>query len=372
MKIGICCFPTVGGSGIAATQLAIELAKKDHEVHLISYDTPFLLRSSRHPNVTLELVDVLSYPLFKDIGAPYTILAASKLVELVARENLDVLHIHYAIPTGVSAYLTKLITNVPVVITAHGSDIHILGVDPSYNPIMSHVFQNVDGISTVSEFMKKEINDKFASNQDVRVIYNPIDTEKYQKIESQICDFRLRHDVNFVHVSNFRPVKDTPFIVETFAEVLKEKPDLGLILVGDGPERKKCEEIACKLGIRDNVIFQGVRSYISPIYNCATALLSASRNESFGLTLAEAMACETPAIAPRVGGVPEVIDHGINGYLYKLGDQKSLLDYMIRLLDDEKLKNRLGKAGREKVVNNFDGSKIADEYIEWYKETLKD
>lgn len=372
MKIGICCFPTVGGSGIAATQLAIELAKKDHEVHLISYDTPFLLRSSRHPNITLELVDILSYPLFKDIGDPYTILAASKMVELVTRVKLDILHIHYAIPTGVSAYLTKLITNVPVVITAHGSDIHILGVDPSYNPIISHAFQNVDGISTVSKFMKKEIYDKFAKNQDVRVIYNPIDIEKYQKVETQICDFRLQYDTNFVHVSNFRPVKDTPFIVEAFAEVLKEKPDLGLILVGEGPERKKCEELACKLGIRDNVIFQGVRSYIAPIYNCATALLSASKNESFGLTLAEAMACETPAIAPRVGGVPEVIDHEVNGYIYELGDKKGLVDYMIKLLNDEELKDRLGKAGREKVVNNFSGSEIAEEYIEWYKKILKD
>ena len=210
MKIGINCFPTVGGSGIAATQLAFELAKKGHDIHLVSYDTPFLLRSIRHPNITLDLVDVLSYPLFRDIGAPYTILAASKLVNLSKKWNLDILNVHYAIPTGVSAYLAKQVTDTPVAITAHGSDIHILGIDPSYNPIVSHVLQNVDGISTVSKYMKNEIIDKFARNKNVEVIYNPIDTERYKKIEGQICDFRMKYETNFAHVSNFRPVKDTP------------------------------------------------------------------------------------------------------------------------------------------------------------------
>ncbi len=371
MKIGINCFPTVGGSGIAATQLAFELAKKGHDIHLVSYDTPFLLRSIRHPNITLDLVDVLSYPLFRDIGAPYTILAASKLVNLSKKWNLDILNVHYAIPTGVSAYLAKQVTDTPVAITAHGSDIHILGIDPSYNPIVSHVLQNVDGISTVSKYMKNEIIDKFARNKNVEVIYNPIDTERYKKIEGQICDFRMKYETNFAHVSNFRPVKDTPFIVEAFAEVVKQKPNIGLILVGDGPERKKCEDLANNLGIASRVIFQGVRSYITPIYNCATALLSASKNESFGLTLAEAMACETPAIAPRIGGVPEVIDHEKNGFIYELGDKDSLVSYMIQLLEDRDMKNSMGEEGRKKVVENFKGDIIADQYVNWYNKILE-
>ena len=371
MKIGINCFPTVGGSGIAATQLAFELAKKGHDIHLVSYDTPFLLRSIRHPNITLDLVDILSYPLFRDIGVPYTILAASKLVKLTEKWDLDLLHIHYAIPTGVSAYLAKQVLDTPVAITAHGSDIHILGIDPSYNPIISHVFQNVDGISTVSKYMKTEILDKFAQNQEIEVIYNPIDTERYKKIEGQICDFRMKYETNFVHVSNFRPVKDTPFIVEAFAEVVKEIPDIGLILVGEGPERKKCEDLANKLGIANHVIFQGVRSYITPIYNCATALLSASKNESFGLTLAEAMACEIPAIAPRIGGVPEVIDHEKNGFIYELGDKESLVSYMIQLLENEDLKQKMGEDGRKKVTEQFEGSLIADQYLNWYERILE-
>lgn len=372
MKIGINCFPTVGGSGIVATQLAIELAKEGHDIHLISYDTPFLLRTYRHPNITLDLVDILSYPLFKDIGAPYTILAGSKLAKIAEKSDLDLLHIHYAIPTGVSAYLAKQITNVPVAITAHGSDIHTLGVDPAYNPVISHVFDNIDGLSTVSEYMKREMEEKFSHNKDIEVLYNPIDIEKYKRIETKLCDFRIQYENNFVHVSNFRPVKNAPFIVESFAEVVKEYPDTGLIMVGEGPERKKCEDLANKLDIRDNVTFQGVRVSITPIYNCATALLSASNNESFGLTLAEAMSCETPVIAPKVGGIPEVIDHEVNGYVYDLGDNETLTRYMLELLDDPQKVRQMGTKGRQKVVDKFESSKIADSYVNWYEKILGD
>lgn len=371
MKIGINCFPTVGGSGIVATQLAIEIAKKGHEVHLISYDTPFLLRTFRHPNITLDLVDIISYPLFKDIGAPYTILAASKLVQIAKKSEIDLMHIHYAIPVGVSAYLTKQIANIPVAITAHGSDIHTLGIDPAYNPIISHVFNNVDGLSTVSNYLKEEMISKFSSQKEIEVFYNPIDINKYKKIDTELCDFRIKYEKNFVHVSNFRAVKRAPFIVEAFAEVVKEHPDLGLIMVGEGPERKKCEELSYKLGISDHVIFQGVRVALTSIYNCATALLSASTNESFGLTIAEAMACEVPVIAPRVGGIPEVIDHNENGFMYDLEDKTALINYMKQLLDDEQLKLKFGRNGRNKVVKQFESSKIADQYIAWYEKLLE-
>ncbi len=370
MKIGINCFPTVGGSGIVATQLAIEMAKKGHDVHLISYDTPFLLRTFRHPNITLELVDILSYPLFKDIGSPYTILAASKLAQIALKTEVELIHIHYAIPVSVSAYLAKEITNIPFSITAHGSDIHTLGVDPAYNPVISHVFNKADGLSTVSNYMKRQIQSKFNYERELEVFYNPIDINKYQKIDSQFCDFRIKFENNFIHVSNFRPVKNAPFIVETFANVIKEYPDTGLIMVGEGPERKKCEDLAYKLGISENVIFQGVRVSIAPIYSCGAALLSASTNESFGLTLAEAMSCETPVIAPNVGGIPEVIDHDINGFIYELGDGDSLSKYMIRLLDDKKLVRKMGGKGREKVISKFEASMIADQYIGWYEKIL--
>ncbi|MHA1778119.1 MAG: glycosyltransferase, partial [Candidatus Heimdallarchaeaceae archaeon] len=257
MKIGICNFPTVGGSGIVATKLAIEFAKKGHEIQIISYDTPFLLRMTRHPNISLNLVDILSYPLFKDIGAPYTILCGSKLINLMKNLELDLVNVHYALPMGVSAYLAKQVTGIPVAITAHGSDIHTLGVDPAYNPVLTHVFENVDGVSTVSNYMKGEINDKFSPNVQVEVIYNPIDVEKYKKLNVQICDFKLKYEKNFVHVSNFRPVKNTPFIIKAFAKVVKEYPDVGLIMVGEGPERKISEDLAYKLGIKDHVMFQG-------------------------------------------------------------------------------------------------------------------
>jgi N-acetyl-alpha-D-glucosaminyl L-malate synthase BshA len=370
MKIGINCFPTVGGSGIVATQLAIELARNGHDIHLISYDTPFLLRTFRHPNITLDLVDILSYPLFRDIGTPYTILAASKLVNIVKKWDLDLIHIHYAIPVGVSAFLAKEITDVPVVITAHGSDIHTLGIDPAYNPIISHVLNSVDGLSTVSQYMKRELETKFANNQDIEVLYNPIDTEKYKRIDTQLCDFRMKYEKNFVHVSNFRQIKNAPFIVESFADVVKEYPEVGLIMVGEGPERKKCEDIANKLGIRDNVIFQGIRVSITPIYNCASALISASSNESFGLTIAEAMSCETPVIAPNVGGIHEVLDHDVNGFIYELNDKETLTKHMVSLLDDEKLIRSMGQEGRKKVLENFESSKIADKYLKWYQKTL--
>ena len=370
MKIGINCFPTVGGSGIVATQLAIELAKKGHDIHLISYDTPFLLRTSRHPNITLDLVDILSYPLFRDIGAPYTILAASKLVNIVRKWDLDLLHIHYAIPVGVSAYLAKNITNIPVALTAHGSDIHTLGIDPAYNPVISHVFENVDGLSTVSDYLKREIETNFSAQKNIEVLYNPIDTEKYRKIDVSLCDFRIKHEKNFVHVSNFRPVKNAPFIVESFAEIVKNYPEVGLIMVGEGPERKKCEDIANKLGIRDHVSFQGVRTSITPIYNCGSALLSASTNESFGLTIAEAMSCESPVIAPNVGGIPEVLDHKKNGFIYELGNKEEFVEYMSTLLDNEELVGKMGAKGRQKVIDRFESSKIADRYVKWYSKIL--
>jgi N-acetyl-alpha-D-glucosaminyl L-malate synthase BshA len=371
MKIGINCFPTVGGSGIVATQLAIEIAKKGHEVHLISYDTPFLLRTFRHPNITLDLVDILSYPLFRDIGAPYTILAASKLVQIAEKSEIDLMHIHYAIPVGVSAFLTKQIVKIPIAITAHGSDIHTLGIDPAYNPIISHVFDNVDGLSTVSNYLKEEMINKFSSNREIEVFYNPIDINKYKKIDTELCDFRIKHEKNFVHVSNFRPVKRAPFIVEAFAEVVKVHPDIGLIMVGEGPERKICEELAYKLGIADHVIFQGVRVALTAIYNCATALISASTNESFGLTLAEAMSCEAPVIAPNVGGIPEVVDHNKNGFLYELEDKEALIGFMIQLIEDNQLKQKMGKNGRKKVEESFESSKIADQYIDWYERLLE-
>ena len=370
MKIGFNCFPTVGGSGIVATQLAIELAKKGHDIHLISYDTPFLLRTSRHPNITLDLVDILSYPLFRDIGAPYTILAASKLVNIAKKWDLDLLHIHYAIPVGVSAYLAKNITKIPVVLTAHGSDIHTLGIDPAYNPIVSHVFDSIDGLSTVSEYLKREIESKFSDRKEIEVLYNPIDTEKYRKVDVQLCDFRIKYEKNFIHVSNYRPIKNAPFIVESFAEIVKNNPDVGLILVGEGPERKKCEEIANKLGIREHISFQGVRTSITPIYNCGSALLSASTNESFGLTLAEAMSCEVPVIAPNVGGIPEVLDHNESGFVYELGNKTEFVEYMSTLLDDDSLVAKMGAKGRQKVIEKFESSMIADRYVKWYSKIL--
>lgn len=371
MRIGICNFPTVGGSGIVATQLAIELAKKGHEIEIISYDTPFLLRMTRHPNISLNLVDILSYPLFKDIGAPYTILCGSKMINLIKELDLDLVNVHYAIPAGVSAYLAKQVTGIPIAITAHGSDIHTLGVDPAYNPVLTHVMENVDGVSTVSNYMKSEIHNKFSSDVDVKVIYNPIDINKYQKLDVQLCDFKLRFEKNFVHVSNFRPVKNTLFIVKTFAKVVKEHPNVGLIMVGEGPERKLSEDLANKLGIKDNVMFQGVRSSIVPIYNCGTALLSASTNESFGLTLAEAMACETPVIAPHVGGIPEVVTHEETGFIYPPNDAEKFAEYMLLLLEDEKLKETMGAKARKRVVEKFASTKIADEYIAWYKEIVE-
>ncbi len=370
MKIGICCFPTVGGSGIVATQLAIELAKKGQEVVVISYDTPFLLRTIRHPNLKLSLVDILDYPLFKDIGAPYTILCASKMIRLIEEENLDLLNVHYAIPAAVSAYLAKQVTKIPIALTAHGSDIHTLGVDPAYNPVMSHIFDNVDGLSTVSNYLKEEMETKFRHSKEIGVFYNPIDTDRYKRVETKICDFRLKYSKYFVHVSNFRPVKQTPFIVEVFAEIVKEFPDLGLIMIGEGPERKMCEELAMKLSIADNVLFQGVRSVLPPIYSCSSALLSASTSESFGLTLAEAMACEVPVIAPKIGGIPEVVDHGINGFVYEPKNKKEFIDYALRILNDENLEREMGKKGREKVLANFNVSKVTDMYLEWYEAIL--
>ncbi len=370
MKVGICCFPKVGGSGIAASQLALGLAQKGHKVNVISYDTPFLLKTTRHPNITLTLVDILSYPLFKDIGAPYTILCASKMINTIKEEGLDIINVHYSIPTAVSAYLAKSFCDIPIAITPHGSDIHILGIDPAYNPVISEVLKHADGVSTVSNYMKREIEEKFTNEIPIRVIYNAIDTERFKRTDFKICDFRMTQEKYLLHVSNFRPVKNGPFIVECFAEVLKEYPNTGLIMIGEGPERKKCAELARELDIQDNVLFQGVRIVLSPIYTCSSALLSASSNESFGLTLAEAMACETPVIAPNVGGIPEVVDHGKSGFIYEPNNKEQFIKYICQILEDSQLEKRLGRNGRQRVKKHFNLDKITDQYLDWFQETI--
>jgi len=244
-------------------------------------------------------------------------------------------------------------------------------IDPAYNPVMSYVLQNIDGISTVSKYMQKEIYEKFARNKSVKVIYNPIDTERFQHIEVKECDFRKIYGKYLIHVSNFRPIKNAPFIVEAFAEIQKKYDDVGLIMVGEGPERKECEDLARKLGISQHVLFQGVRMSLSPIYSCSSAVIGASANESFGLTLAEAMACETPVISSNVGGISEVVEHGKTGFLYEHGDKMKLVEYAIQLLEDRELERKLGIEGRKQVIERFNGSKIADDYLQWYESLIK-
>ncbi len=371
MKIALCFFPKVGGSGIVGSQLALDLAKMGHEITVISYDTPFLLKQTRHQNISFETVDLVSYPLFSDIGTPFTILCASKLANVAKEKGIDIINVHYAIPGAVSAYLANKITNVPIAITAHGSDIHTLGIDPAYNSVIKHVLSDVNGLSTVSNYMKKVIQEKFDIKRDIKVIYNGIDVSKFRHIGVKECDFKKLYSNYFTHISNFRAVKNVPFIIEAFADILEKEKDIGLILVGDGPERKKSEQLTKELGIEDHVLFQGIRYSLTPIYSCSTALICASKNESFGLTLIEAMSCETPVIAPKVGGIPEVVEDDKTGFLYDYLNKQQLVDYMLYLLNDKNRAKKMGKEGRKRVLEKFNNKNIAEKYLEWYRRLIE-
>ncbi|HOV98745.1 MAG TPA: N-acetyl-alpha-D-glucosaminyl L-malate synthase BshA [Bacteroidota bacterium] len=370
MRIGITCYPTYGGSGVIATELGKALAKRGHSVHFISYALPIRL-TEFYENLMFHEVEMSSYPLF-DFPL-YTLALASKMVEVTRYEKLDILHCHYAIPHATSAYLAKQILspNAPAIITTlHGTDITLVGLEPSFLPLMKFTIEQSNGVTAVSRFLREKTLTNYNINKEIELIPNFVDTKKYRRIQTdRTCPFCP--DANekvLVHTSNFRPVKRVTDVIRIFNEVQKKIPSI-LLLIGDGPDRSQCEILCRELGIADKVRFLGKQTELVPILSMADLFLMPSQSESFGLSALEAMACEVPVISSSVGGLPELQIHGETGYIAEIGDIDRMARYAIDLLSNPS-KHKLFAAAARKRALEFDSEKIIPLYENYYERIL--
>jgi N-acetyl-alpha-D-glucosaminyl L-malate synthase BshA len=377
MRIGITCYPTYGGSGVVATELGIELAALGHEVHFISYSQPFRL-SGRDQGIYYHEVPVSSYPLFE--FPPYDLALASRMAEVAEYNELDLLHVHYAIPHSVSALLARQMLaargcRLPFVTTLHGTDITLVGLDRSYLPITRYAIQESDGVTAISNYLKDETIKHFGVTRGIEVIENFVNCNVYVPIkdEAQRAEARKRlaapDEAILMHLSNFRPVKRVVDVVKIFAQVVRQMP-AQLILVGDGPDRSAAEWLAHDLGIQSKVHFMGKLERVNELLPLADILLMPSELESFGLAALEAMACKVPSIATRVGGVPELIDDGVTGLLYEVGDIDGMALGALGLLKDRERLDALREAGRKTAQNRFCSTLVVPHYLRYYEEVL--
>lgn len=372
MKIGIVCYPTFGGSGVVATELGKALAKEGHSIHFITYSQPSRL-DFLSENLFYHEVDFHSYPLFE--YPPYELALASKMVSVVKDEKLDLLHVHYAIPHASAAYMAKQILKtegiyVPVVTTLHGTDITLVGKDASYEPVVTFSINQSDGVTAVSEDLRKETYASFRITNDIEVIPNFIDLEKFKKqkkdhFKKAICP---NGEALVVHISNFRKVKRIGDVMSVFYNIQQEIP-AKLLMIGDGPERAKAEKQARELGIHDNVRFLGKLEAVEEVLSVADLFLMPSEKESFGLAALEAMACEVPVISSNTGGLPELNVQGITGFLSNVGDVEDMTRKALFILD----KNNLPafKANALKRAKEFDISRILPLYESYYERVIK-
>ncbi|MTI86850.1 MAG: N-acetyl-alpha-D-glucosaminyl L-malate synthase BshA [Balneolaceae bacterium] len=371
MNIGIVCYPTFGGSGVVATELAKTLAKKGHTIHVLSYARPARL-NTLDTDITYHEVSVNSYPLFE--YPPYALALASQMVNLIEFQDLDLLHVHYAIPHATSAYLAKQITRertknkVPIVTTLHGTDITLVGSDPSYKHVVEFSIDQSDGVTAVSDYLRRETYDRFDIKNEIRVIPNFIDLERFQKSNKSHFKKAICPDDEkvIVHVSNFRKVKRVPEVVSVFARILKNGIKAKLLLVGDGPDRQKAEQQCRDLGICGNVRFLGKLEQVEEVLSIADLFLIPSGSETFGLAALEAMSCSVPVISSNIGGLPEVNVHGETGYLCDLDDVDCMAEYAVKILTDEKLHATMAKNARKRA-EKFNQDAVVEEYIHFYE-----
>jgi N-acetyl-alpha-D-glucosaminyl L-malate synthase BshA len=372
VRIGITCYPTYGGSGVVATELGKELAVRGHDIHFISYALP--IRLTVTDRILFHEVEVLSYPLFE--YPPYDLVLATKMAEVTARYNLDILHVHYAIPHSISAYLAKMMLpdrKTPFVTTLHGTDITLVGNDRSYLPITRFGIEQSDAVTAVSQYLMQRTVDEFQIKRPISVIPNFVNCDIY----SRATEGSLRQkyaNINesiFIHISNFRPVKRIEDVIAVFARVRKECP-AKLMLVGDGPERPKAEWLAETQGVSKDVLFMGKQSDMAPLLSIADVLLLPSENESFGLVALEAMACEVPVIATRIGGLPEVVEHEEDGFLLGLGDVAGMAEAGLKLVRNPDLRNEMGKTARKHALRDYCSTKIVRHYEQLYLQTIEE
>jgi L-malate glycosyltransferase len=373
VKIGITCYPTYGGSGIVATELGIELADRGHEIHFISYALPMRLSKS-NANIQFHEVEVNTYPLFDH--PPYALALATKMAEVAETKGLDLLHCHYAIPHSVSAFLAKSMLQprrLPVVTTLHGTDITLVGSDRSYLPITRFSIDQSDGVTAVSQFLKEATINVIGAKNKIEVIYNFVNCNKYRPSSNQQLKnhFAPNGEKILIHVSNFRAVKRPADVVEIFVRVQAELPAAVLLMVGDGPERSKAEWSARDNGIEEKVHFLGKQDNIEELIGLSDLLLLPSENESFGLVALEAMACEVPVVASRVGGLPEVITDGVEGFLVEPQNVADMAARALYILADDSRRREMGARARETAQLRFCSTKIIPTYEAFYRKVLE-
>jgi N-acetyl-alpha-D-glucosaminyl L-malate synthase BshA len=378
MKIGITCYPTYGGSGVVATELGLELAQRDHEIHFISYAQPIRLRG-HEPNIHYHEVEVSRYPLFD--YPPYDLALATRMAEVAQLYDLDLLHVHYAIPHSVSAMLARQMLadgprgkRLPFVTTLHGTDITLVGLDRSYLPITRYSIEQSDGVTAISNYLRDRTKKVLDVKSNIEVIYNSVNCDVYAPNQPNAAEIRAEYAPNgekvLVHLSNFRPVKRLTDVIEIFDRVHKQMPSR-LLLIGDGPDRSVAEWLAVQKGIHDDVLFLGKQDQIYEKVSVADIMLLPSELESFGLAALEAMACEVVPIATRAGGVPEVVEHGKTGYLADVGDVDTMARYAIELLRDEKRLREMGRQARAAAKERFCSTKIVKQYEDFYRRVLE-
>jgi N-acetyl-alpha-D-glucosaminyl L-malate synthase BshA len=370
MKIGITCYPTYGGSGVVATELGKALAQRDHEIHFISSSLPFRL-SHVADNIYFHEVNVQTYPLFE--YPPYTLSLTSKMVDIAKHAGLDVMHVHYAIPHAASAVMARQIAateglDLPVVTTLHGTDITLIGQDPSFAPVVTWSINASDGVTAVSDYLRQETYDHFNVSNGIEVIPNFIDTERFQRQNKEHFKQALcpNGEKVIVHVSNFRPVKNATQVVDVFHRLRQDDLAVKLLLVGDGPDRVPAERHARDLGVYDDIRFLGKQDPVEEILSIADVFLMPSGSETFGLAALEAMACEVPVVATDVGGLPELIVDGETGYLCPLDDVDALTKRVRALITNADLHAEMAVAARRRAVDTFDIRKIVPKYEDYY------
>jgi len=379
MKIGITCYPTYGGSGVVATELGLELAQRGHDIHFISYSQPIRLTQPM-PNIRFHEVEVSRYPLFE--YPPYDLALATRMAEVAEIYDLDLLHVHYAIPHSASAMLARQMLacdhrrnsrKLPFVTTLHGTDITLVGADPSYLPITRFSIEQSDGVTSISDYLKQRTIEVFDLQTPIKVISNFVNCDLYHRTEEVMAkrsEYASPDEKILVHLSNFRPVKRLPDVIEIFDRVQKTIPSR-LLMIGDGPERSRAEWLAVEKGIHSKVDFLGKQDRIHEKLPLADVLLLPSELESFGLAALEAMACEVVPIATNAGGVPEVIDHGKTGFLANVGDVDTMASYAIEVLSDDAKLREMGERARQSAQARFCASRIIPKYEDFYREVLE-
>jgi len=374
MRIGIVCYPTYGGSGVVATELGIGLARKGHKVHFLSYARPQRLNTFE-TNIDFHEVTVNAYPLFE--YPPYDLALASHMVDLIKYQKLDVLHVHYAIPHATSAYLAKRILGksgkpVAVITTLHGTDITIVGSDPSYLPVVNFSINQSDSVTAVSEYLRDETYSKFNIEKEIEVIPNFVDLDRFKRVDRShfrkaICE---EDEFLFVHVSNFRKVKRVQDCLDLFKKVLDKGFKAKLLMVGDGPERVNLEVMCREYGICSQVRFLGKQEKVEEVLSISDIFLMPSASETFGLAALEAMSCSVPVISSDVGGLPALNTNGETGFVCPLGDTDAMADAAVKLLSDKNLLQKFSDNARARA-ELFEMSRVVEQYEKHYEEVIE-